>query len=106
MPALKEFLKDHEIEPYKECVICFCFVYDQSLPKRRVKDYDNLELKTILDVISTYVLLDDSGLYCDSHYTTELGETDQMIVTMMEKKRFPEWLMNREKHKITISENM
>lgn len=32
--ALKEFLKDHEVEPYKECVICFCFVYDQSLPKR------------------------------------------------------------------------
>ena len=71
-----------------------------------MKDYDNLELKTILDVISTYVLLDDSGLYCDSHYTTELGETDQMIVTIMEKNRFPEWLMNREKHKITISENM
>ncbi len=104
--ALKEFLKGQEVEPYKECVICFCFVYDRSLPKRRVKDYDNLELKTILDVISTYVLFDDSGLYCDSHYTTELGETDQIIVTIMEKKRFPEWLMNREKHKITISENM
>ena len=102
--ALKEFLKDHEAEPYKECVICFCFVYDQNLPKRRVKDYDNLELKTILDVISTYVLFDDSGLYCDNHYTTELGETDQIIVTIMEKKRFPKWFMNREKHKITISE--
>ena len=104
--ALKECLQSHKVEPYKECVICFCLVYDRNLPKRRVKDYDNLELKMIQDVISAYVLFDDSGLYCDSHYTTELGEADQTLVSIMEKNRFPKWLAEREKSKNTLSEKM
>ena len=104
--ALKEFLKVHEVEPYKECVICFCLVYDRELPQRRIKDYDNMELKLILDVISSYALFDDSGLYCDDHHTTELGKTDQTIIYIMEKDKFPDWLGNHMKAKNTLSENM
>lgn len=103
--ALKEFLKIHNIEQYKNCAICFCLVYDRRLPLRRIKDYDNLELKLTLDVISTYVLLDDSGLYCDAHYTTELGDCDQTVIYIMEKNCFPEWLKTREKTKNILSEN-
>lgn len=103
--ALKEFLKNHSIEQYKNCAICFCLAYDRRLPSRRIKDYDNLELKLVLDVISTYVLLDDSGLYCDAHYTTELGDCDQTVIYIMEKKCFPEWLKAHEEAKNTLSEN-
>lgn len=104
--ALKEFFTDHEVAPFKECVICFCLVYDRELPQRRIKDYDNMELKLILDVISSYTLFDDSGLYCDDHHTTELGETDQTIIYIMEKDKFPDWLGNHMKTKNTLSENM
>lgn len=102
--ALKEFFTDHDITPYKECVICFCLVYDRELPRHRIKDYDNLELKLILDVISAYVLFDDSGIYCDDHHTTELGEADQTIVYIMEKSRFPVWLGNHLNAGNTLSE--
>ena len=104
--TLKEFFTDHEVAPFKECVICFCLVYDRELPQRRIKDYDNMELKLILDVISSYTLFDDSGLYCDDHHTTELGETDQTIIYIMEKDKFPDWLGNRMKTKNTLSENI
>lgn len=103
--ALKEFLKTHKAERYSECSICFCLVYDRSLPLRRIKDYDNLELKLILDVISTYVLLDDSGFYCDAHYTTELGDCDQTLIYIMEQGRFPKWLEAHKNEKNTVSEN-
>ena len=104
--ALKEFFTNHDVAPFKECVICFCLVYDRELPQRRIKDYDNMELKLILDVISSYALFDDSGLYCDDHHTTELGETDQTIVYIMEKNMFPDWLGKHMKAKNTLSENM
>lgn len=65
-----------------------------------------MELKLILDVISSYALFDDSGLYCDDHHTTELGETDQTIIYIMEKDKFPDWLGNHMKTKNTLSENM
>ena len=65
-----------------------------------------MELKLILDVISSYALFVDSGLYCDDHHTTELGKTDQTIIYIMEKDKFPDWLGNRMKAKNTLSENM
>ena len=64
-------------------------------PKLRVRDYDNLELKQIQDVIAAYVLTDDSGLLCDTYHTTELGEADQIRISIMEKGHFPGWLKSR-----------
>jgi len=51
-------------------------IYSSALPSRRVRDYENLELKEILDVVAAFVMVDDSGALCDAYNTTELGETD------------------------------
>ena len=61
---------------FKHCVVCFSNIYNRELPTRRVRDYDNLELKRLLDVAASFMLVDDSGLWCDAYHTTELGETD------------------------------
>ena len=54
-----------------------CLLYtSRELPQRRIRDYDNLEFKQILDTLCTYVLTDDSGFFCDSYYTTQLGLKD------------------------------
>lgn len=102
--ALQEYLKEHSIALYRDCVVCFSQVYDKELSSRRVRDYDNLEFKQILDTISTYVLLDDTGLFCDSYHTTELGDQDYTIVYIMEKTAFPEWYRRRKNSIETISE--
>lgn len=90
--ALQEFVRDYHIPLYRDCVICFIQVYDKALSKNRIRDYDNLEFKQILDVISTHTLIDDSGQFCDLHHMTELGDDDYTVVHIMEKSVFPEWL--------------
>lgn len=102
--ALQEYLKSHSFALYKDCVVCFSQIYDRALSLGRIRDYDNLEFKQILDTIAAYVLLDDTGLFCDSFHTTELGEHDHTVVYIMEKSVFPEWIKSRKNKIETISE--
>ncbi|MEO2261646.1 DUF6100 family protein [Dorea sp. YH-dor228] len=102
--ALQEYVKSHDLALYKDCVVCFSQIYDRTLSSQRVRDYDNLEFKQILDTIATYVLLDDTGLYCDSYHTTELGNEDSTVVYIMEKFAFPDWVKAHKELLETISE--
>ena len=61
--ALQTYVTEHSIPLYKRCVVCFSQIYDQSLSLQRIRDYDNLEFKQILDTIASYVLVDDTGLF-------------------------------------------
>ena len=64
--ALEQYAKEQPLPHYRNCVVCFAQVYDQTLPTRRVRDYDNLEEKQLLDLLSTFVMADDTGLLCDA----------------------------------------
>ena len=87
-------------------MICISQIYERELPQRRIRDYDNLEFKQILDTLCTYVLTDDSGFFCDSYYTTQLGLKDCTLVSVMEKADFPKWLQNQKNHHESMSENL
>ena len=94
--TMTQYAKEHPMPRLQHCVVCFSHVYCQDLPKRRVRDYDNLELKQFLDVAASFILTDDSGLLCDAYNTTELGETDCTRISIMDSSRFPEWLAERQ----------
>ena len=94
--ALTEYIEKHSVPRYRDCVVCFSHVYSRELPTRRIRDYDNLELKQILDVITGFFLTDDTGLLCDVYNTTELGGEDCTRVTIMDKSGFAKWLYERE----------
>ena len=102
--ALEKYAKEHLMPRFSDCVVCFTQVYDQSLPARRIRDYDNLEEKQLLDVLSTFVMADDTGLLCDAYNTAALGEKDCTRINVMEKKRFPSWLAAHEKTFQSISD--
>lgn len=102
--ALQTYILEHPIQLYQNCVVCFSQIYDQNLSLHRVRDYDNLEFKQILDTIAAYVLVDDTGLLCDSYHTTELGTHDHTIVSIMDCEAFPVWIKSRQKCIRTISE--
>ena len=102
--ALQTYVTEHSIPLYKRCVVCFSQIYDQSLSLQRIRDYDNLEFKQILDTIASYVLVDDTGLFCDSYHTTELGNYDHTVIFVMEPEIFPGWLKDRKESIKTISE--
>jgi len=102
--ALSQYAKSHPMPQFQHCVVCFSHVYCQELPERRVRDYDNLELKQLLDVVASFIMVDDSGLLCDAYNTTELGETDCTRISIMPQSRFPTWLAEREKRLKSISD--
>ena len=71
--SLEQYAKEHPMPHFSDCVVCFTQVYDQCLSTRRIRDYDNLEEKQLLDVLSTFVMADDTGLLCDAYNTAALG---------------------------------
>lgn len=102
--ALQKYMDTHPLQLFDSCVVCFIQVYDRRMPLRRIRDYDNMEFKQILDTISPFVLKDDNGLYCDSYHTTELGDTDYTSVNIMEKSIFPAWLQSKKNSITDLSE--
>ena len=54
--ALGQFVKDHPLSHFESCIICFCHIYAVSGGRGRIRDYDNLEMKQILDVVCAYLM--------------------------------------------------
>jgi len=90
--AFQEYLQTQPLPVFQECVICFTQVYNQTLDLHRIRDYDNLEFKQLLDTIAAFVLHDDSGIYCDVYHTTQLGNEDCTLIHIIDKQIFPGWI--------------
>lgn len=102
--SLDTYTREHTLPHFTDCVVCFSHIFDRSLSTRRIRDYDNLECKQLLDTVASFLMTDDSGLFCDAYHTTELGSKDCTILTIMEKSAFPEWLKELEEQGNLISD--
>ena len=102
--TLSQYSDSNRLPKFQQCVVCFSHVYSEKFRNRRVRDYDNLELKQLLDVLSTFIMEDDTGLLVDAYNTTEIGETDCTRISVMGKERFQKWLAERENSLKTISD--
>lgn len=102
--ALSDYAENQALPKFHHCVVCFSHIYCRELPTRRVRDYDNLELKQLLDVVSTFIMADDSGLLCDAYNTTELGDADCTRISVMDKDSFSPWLEALKNSVKTISD--
>lgn len=96
MFALEQYVSGNRIVRFPHCTVCFLLVYDRTLPTRRIRDYDNLELKYALDAAASYLMYSDTGLLCDAYQTTELGETDCTKMFIMDTRHFPAWYAQRQ----------
>ena len=90
--ALGQFTKEHPCSRFDSCVICFCHIYAEAKCRGRIRDYDNLEMKQLLDIVCAYLMEDDTGLLCDVYNTTELGEEDATKLFVMDRDLFSGWL--------------
>ena len=102
--TMSQYADSHMLPMFKHCVVCFSHIYSQELPANRIRDYDNLEMKQLLDVLATFIMEDDTGLLVDAYNTTELGDTECTCISVMDKSRFPRWLEERESRLETISD--
>lgn len=102
--SLQNYTREHTLPHFKECVVCFSHIFDKNLASRRIRDYDNLECKQILDTAASFLMTDDSGLFCDAYHTTEFGDKDCTILTIMETGAFPKWLKEQKAKGNSISD--
>lgn len=102
--TLNQYADSHPLPKFQHCVVCFSHIYDQNLPERRIRDYDNMELKQLLDVVAAFIMEDDSGILCDAYNTTELGESDCTCISIMKKERFFQWIEEHENSLKSISD--
>jgi len=88
--ALRAFVSKTREERYDSCVVCFRNVY--TIGGKSVRDHDNIETKKVFDVITAYLLVDDTGLLCSNFYTTAVGDSEQTEVYIVSKNDFEKWL--------------
>lgn len=96
MAALEKYVQEHGVVRFPHSTVCFVMVYDRTLPERRVRDYDNLELKVVLDAVAAFLMDSDGGLLCDAYHSTELGETDCTRMFVMDSRLYPQWYAERQ----------
>ncbi|MDE6626675.1 MAG: hypothetical protein K2K56_09970 [Lachnospiraceae bacterium] len=80
---------------YEKVVICFTFVYNEK--ERDLTDHDNLSLKSLIDLIAAFFLVDDSPDKCAHYYDYELGEKSRTIISVIPSSIFPEYISMRTK---------
>lgn len=102
--ALDNYTHENSIPRFINCVVCFTHVFDETLSVKRVRDYDNLECKQLLDTAAAFLMTDDSGLFCDAYHSTEFGRKDCTILTIMETDYFPIWLETKKGRAESISD--
>lgn len=102
--TLSKYAESNPMPTFSHCVVCFSHIYDRSLSTRRMRDYDNYELKQILDMISAFIMVDDGSLLCDAYNTTELGDRDCTCISIMDQERFLSWLEERKNRLESITD--
>lgn len=85
---LNEAAKETDLRIENKAVVCFVYVYNEDMSSVRCYDYDNLETKNILDVISLYTLRDDGPEYINVYHKMQRGSKSQTMIYVIPEDRF------------------
>lgn len=81
-----------EVPVFGQAAICFVHCY---LDYGAVRDHDNIEAKHVQDVMALYFLQRDDGIHLDLYHTSELAGENATLLYLMEREKFPEWVIQR-----------
>ncbi len=80
MHCLETYTAEHHPEKYNRCLLRIKHIFPESTPLRLLHDYDNREVKKVIDAIALHLLIDDNIRKCQVHYMGEVGDTLQTEV--------------------------
>lgn len=80
---LEEMSVDNDFKIKEKAVVCIIHIYDNENKNARCYDYDNLESKKILDIVTLFTLKDDAPEYCDVYQTARMGNCDKTRIMVM-----------------------
>lgn len=93
--ALRDFFaKNKDINKFKnKCTIVFKHNYSKDRPHREMRDHDNIELNSVVDLIAMFMLTDDNPLYLDHYYlSTNTNDEDSTEIFLVPKDKFNDFL--------------
>jgi len=92
--AFKEFFKKIQYEIANEkAILAFYFNYTSG---RELTDHDNFELKCIIDILTTYVLPDDSPKWCAHFCDYRMGERESTDIYIIPESKYIDFLVKKQ----------
>lgn len=92
LPYLESFFRSRIPHKYSDCVIVFHHIYDENRTENRWRDHDNIETKTVTDLLGLYLMPDDNPLICDHYYCSSRGKSDSTEVYIIPRGDFVRFL--------------
>lgn len=77
---------------YEKATLCFQHMYDERLPKSRIRDHDNMEEKQVVDALGMFFLQSDGGLFLNTYHVSVISNQDRTVLFLMPQEWFPSWL--------------
>lgn len=96
LSAIRSYFSDKPLPKFGVCVLVYEHIYDAALPRRRVTDHDNLELKHVQDALEAAFLTNDTATLCSAFQCSHRGEEDSTCIWILPPEQFPEWLTKHE----------
>ena len=90
-PAMSDFFKTAPPVRYKNCVLVYRHVYDETRSERQKRDHDNIEINMVSDIIALYVMPDDGPEICSHYYCSAKGKDERTEVYVVPKNDFTMW---------------
>ncbi len=73
--CLEKFTRENEVRMYDRCVVEIKHCFPPETPLRYLHDYDNLEVKKLLDAIALFFLVDDNIKKCRLYHIGEESDS-------------------------------
>ena len=90
--AMRKWCSGRKPLRFTDCVLVFCHVYDRMRPMRRMRDHDNIECKSVTDVLALYAMPDDGPAICSRYECSVAGDADRTDVYLVPSASFSAWL--------------
>ena len=93
-PAMDRYYHTHRsvCKRYHGAVLVFRHVYTEDRQERLKRDHDNIEVNTVADIVTLYVLIDDAPAYCSHFYCSGVGDKERTEVYVIPRSEFAKWL--------------
>lgn len=93
-PAMERYFSKNPSmrKRYHGAVIIFRHVYTEDRQERLKRDHDNIEVNTVADIVTLYVLIDDAPAYCSHFYCSGIGDAERTEVYVVPRTDFSKWI--------------
>lgn len=102
--TIAELFRDRPRTFFRDLVVAVEQQYSEDLPPRRWRDHDNVELTSLLNELSLWVLGGDDSQAIDIFQFATKRERNRTVIHIIHRSNFPDWVTNvwGKNHKIQI----